>query len=137
MTNYKDETGNRYGLLTVLRRADHKEHEKVAHWVCLCDCGNVTEARGSSLRSGGKRSCGCLRSENGKSLSSCEHHRPYDMVGERYGSLLVIRRGGTSRNGSKWVCQCDCGNIVEIKGMSLRNGNTKSCGCSKKAKKVS
>ena len=28
-----------------------------------------------------------------------------------------------------WECQCDCGNIVYVNGTSLKNGNTKSCGC--------
>ena len=30
-----------------------------------------------------------------------------------------------------WKCQCDCGTITNIKGDSLRSGNTKSCGCGK------
>lgn len=30
-----------------------------------------------------------------------------------------------------WKCRCDCGNIVEVRGTSLKNGNTKSCGCKK------
>ena len=27
------------------------------------------------------------------------------------------------------MCKCDCGNFVEIVGIDLRNGHTKSCGC--------
>ena len=28
-----------------------------------------------------------------------------------------------------WVCKCECGNICEICGAELRNGDTQSCGC--------
>lgn len=28
-----------------------------------------------------------------------------------------------------WKCKCDCGRIFSASGISLRNGNTKSCGC--------
>ena len=28
-----------------------------------------------------------------------------------------------------WKCQCDCGNIITVRGADLWNGHTKSCGC--------
>ena len=31
-----------------------------------------------------------------------------------------------------WECLCDCGNIVNVAGSALKNGNTKSCGCYKR-----
>lgn len=43
---------------------------------------------------------------------------------------MVIGEGGRDNQGCiKWVCQCDCGNMIEVSGHSLRQGNTKSCGC--------
>ncbi|MBO7671969.1 hypothetical protein J6S88_01020, partial [bacterium] len=30
-----------------------------------------------------------------------------------------------------WKCECECGNIVFVESYSLKNGNTKSCGCLK------
>lgn len=30
---------------------------------------------------------------------------------------------------AQWLCICDCGNQVVVKGEHLKNGNTKSCGC--------
>lgn len=30
---------------------------------------------------------------------------------------------------AQWLCSCDCGNQVVVKGEHLKNGNTKSCGC--------
>lgn len=56
-----DLTGQRFGRLTVIRY-DHSEHDG-AHWLCKCDCGTEKVLAGYSLRSGSKRSCGCLNSE--------------------------------------------------------------------------
>jgi hypothetical protein len=51
---FKDETGKRHGRLTVIRMVGPGQ------WECVCDCGNRKVAMGTSLRSGGTRSCGCL-----------------------------------------------------------------------------
>ena len=59
-----EETGNRYGRLTVQRRVDELSHN--ATWLCLCDCGNTAEVTGTHLRRDqGTRSCGCLKKEQG------------------------------------------------------------------------
>ena len=58
----KDMTGQRFGRLTVLRRAGSTRHRE-ALWLCLCDCGNERTISGSSLRRGYSKSCGCLRDE--------------------------------------------------------------------------
>lgn len=51
--------------------------------------------------------------------------------GNRYGKLLVIKRVSSTIKGViRWECICDCGNTSEVQGSSLRNGSTKSCGCS-------
>ena len=59
--NFIDETGNRYGRLTVIQRSPR--HKKKAHWICQCDCGTITTVVGYSLRSGNTQSCKCLRAE--------------------------------------------------------------------------
>ena len=60
-----DETGNVYGHLTVLKRADNiitpNGRSHVA-WLCKCDCGNEIITTGKNLRNGMVRSCGCLKS---------------------------------------------------------------------------
>lgn len=55
-----------------------------------------------------------------------------DMVGRKYGKLVVLRENGRSHNRSvKWECICDCGKVVTVDGTSLRNGHTTSCGCNR------
>jgi hypothetical protein len=60
----KDETGNRYGRLTVIEQAPPPEHLKCqdsAYWRCHCECGNIVVVLGASLRKGNTASCGCLQ----------------------------------------------------------------------------
>lgn len=53
--------------------------------------------------------------------------------GLRFSRLLVLFRDETNTEKRvKWTCQCDCGNIVNVDGSKLRNGETKSCGCFQK-----
>lgn len=53
-----------------------------------------------------------------------------DEVGNRYGKLVVLRRGPNDKYGNaQWYCKCDCGNEKLINGSSLRRGLTISCGC--------
>lgn len=62
-----------------------------------------------------------------------------DLTDKRFGKLLVIKRedDALSANGKRfamWECICDCGNVAHVKGIYLRSGDTKSCGCSKRKK---
>jgi hypothetical protein len=57
-----NESGKRYGRLVVLNYT-HSNKDKKACWDCKCDCGNIHNATGKSLRSGKCKSCGCLADE--------------------------------------------------------------------------
>ncbi len=57
-----DLTGQRFGRLTVLRRAG-KSASRHTLWGCLCDCGQGVTVIGRDLRSGHTKSCGCLQRE--------------------------------------------------------------------------
>ena len=58
-TQYIDETGKRYGKLTVLE-LDTEKSSKNAFWKCKCDCGTLLTVEGTKLRSGHTQSCGCI-----------------------------------------------------------------------------
>ncbi|MBC5995273.1 hypothetical protein EAI30_07620 [Romboutsia ilealis] len=54
-------------------------------------------------------------------------------IGKRFGKLVVLERVDNSKDSRKvYRCQCDCGNITDIKGKYLYNGDTRSCVCHKK-----
>lgn len=117
-----DETGNKYGLLTVLRQAENRKTpsgRSYVAWECQCECGGTIIARGIDLRSGHTKSCGC-RKRGGRFINE---------IGNTYGKLTVIELVGFNNNYAEWLCQCDCGNQTIVKGANLRNGATHSCGC--------
>ena len=64
----KDETGNVYGKLTVIRYAETRKG--LAHWLCRCECGNMTAVAGSDIRKGSTVSCGCHRARAGGACSN-------------------------------------------------------------------
>lgn len=58
------------------------------------------------------------------------NHNFIDETGKQYGELTVLYRAENTKNGrAMWHCRCSCGNEIDVLGKSLRNGNTKSCGC--------
>jgi len=56
-----DLTGNTFGRLTVIERAENAG--KTTRWKCQCECGAETIVRQPDLKSGRTSSCGCLFSE--------------------------------------------------------------------------
>lgn len=55
------------------------------------------------------------------------------LKGQRFGRLIAIKdTGERKRNNVIWLCKCDCGNTVKVEAVSLKRGNTNSCGCLQK-----
>lgn len=57
-----DETGNKYGKLTVLYQYGWMENKREALWTCQCECGGTAVVQGGNLRTGNTKSCGCIKS---------------------------------------------------------------------------
>lgn len=56
---------------------------------------------------------------------------PHDLLGQRFGRLLVVGLAPTVRY-SRWRCRCDCGGTIVVPLNLLRmgeRGGTRSCGC--------
>lgn len=56
-----------------------------------------------------------------------------EMVGKRFVRWTVIERVPkpmyTSSTAAFYLCRCKCGTERIVNGQSLRNGDSKSCGC--------
>lgn len=54
----------------------------------------------------------------------------YDLTGERFGRLYVIKLDGKNKsNEYLWLCKCDCGKLCHATTYALRHGIKRSCGC--------
>ena len=67
----------------------------------------------------------CFKRQEGKNMDKAK-----DMTGKICGRLKVITRAPNDKYGNaRWLCLCECGKELVVKGQPLRSGKTKSCGC--------
>ena len=111
----------------VLSKTNLKALDNCNIFICKClNCGNIEQIASNVLRSKRKH---CICHQRQSTL--------IDMTGENYGYLTVISRDLSEKytgheQDSYWICKCNnCGNIKTIRGISLRKGVTRSCGCIK------
>jgi hypothetical protein len=60
--------------------------------------------------------------------------KPPNIIGARFGQLVVLRRAGKTpdRGRTLWLCQCDCGKRTVVRDDSLKySKGSRSCGCRK------
>ena len=55
--------------------------------------------------------------------------RAKELLGQRFGHLVVLSKAERRRDRTAWFCVCDCGREHCATTQDLVAGNTKSCGC--------
>lgn len=122
--DYDTMIGKKFGKLTVLKRVEKNKNfaNRCFRYLCKCECGNITEVNGNSLRTGHTMSCGCSRKKkNIKDLTGC-----------RFGSLNVQKFINVDdERRAVWECICDCGKTITVNSHQLLSYSTTSCGCRK------
>lgn len=118
--NRLDRVGERYGTLTVIALNEAKSHDGKLVYSCKCDCGAVVDVASSNLP---KK----MRSHKGCPIGAKPRYE--DLIGRRFGRLVVQGFAGRTDRGATWNCVCDCGQTKIVVGKDLRSGRTKSCGC--------
>ncbi|WP_050741559.1 AP2 domain-containing protein [Acetobacterium bakii] len=117
--------GQRFGQLVAIEETEKIGKDPHLAWRCQCDCGNIIITRGYLLTGGKKTDCGCIT------------NRAVNILGERFGRLMVIAPAGLDKyKNAQWLCRCDCGTEKVIQGVALRRGAVQSCGCLKLEKKA-
>jgi len=107
-------------------------------YVACPDCGTRrwSACKKDNLLGAGQKPCPSCRNKRNAKARKGKYHAPnrLNLVGQRFGRLLVLDDAGTRRKSSNraeslWLCQCDCGNKKVITGTNLRTGDATSCGC--------
>lgn len=121
-----DYIGHEFGKLTILKDGEGLYEGKIKRRsvICKCECGNEKEVLLRVIRKGKQKSCGCLAS---KPIKFEE--------GEKIGFWKVIEVDAQpyfSPKGDRMTTckvQCVCGKEKIITKNSLKNGESRSCGC--------
>lgn len=66
---------------------------------------------------------------NNKSRQCRECSYGENLIGQRFGKLVVLSKAFRKNNHRYWHCQCDCGKECDVTTTALRTGQTQSCGC--------
>jgi len=85
-----DLTGQRFNKLTVisLNRVSRTNGQDRRAWLCRCDCGGLTVALSSDLKSDKHKSCGCLQLEAVTKHGGCPRRGKRNIS---YGSWSCMR----------------------------------------------
>lgn len=139
--NDNDIIGKVFRELTILAELTKEEKEENnygwrRYYWCQCSCGNKIAAQGSAVKSGHKKSCGCLnkkRDPNTNNSHIGEKHGKLTIVGWHYQKRMVKKE---ERTEAVYDCLCECGNICKSTYSKLKNNKKVSCdSCSKQRRK--
>lgn len=126
MGKVSDLTGQKFGRLTVIKRAENHRSpngQTRAQWLCMCDCGNPNPVivTTSNLKRNNTMSCGCYQKE--RTSQTNKKYNTYDLSGE-YGVGYL-----SNSNKQFYFDKCDYDKIKEYCWLSsgeyiiARNGN--------------
>ncbi|WP_260664317.1 hypothetical protein [Streptococcus dysgalactiae] len=62
-----DLTGKTFNRLTVIKEVPNSK--KDTYWLCRCSCGKFVEIKGTAIKNGTTKSCGCLALEIAQNLA--------------------------------------------------------------------
>lgn len=106
MNGRKDMTGQQIGEWTI------GEYLGDGLYRCTCSCGNIKNLKGTYLRTGQSKSCGC------------KSNKFNDLTGKVFGEWKVLEYLGKQ----KWKCKCSCGKIGNISYYDLMHNKSTNCG---------
>jgi hypothetical protein len=129
MSRIIDLTGQKYGRLTVIKKAEKSENGR-AFWHCRCECGNEKTVLGKDLRSGNSKSCGCLKKElmsSRMTTHGCTNTRLYNIwysMKQRCENPSTEKSRMNYKNRGITICP-EWHDISSFQEWALSNGYTK------------
>lgn len=131
MARLNNLTGNRYGRLVVIKRANDYITPSGRHyvqWLCRCDCGNTTIVIGDALVRHKTKSCGCYRNDKNTEKFSTHGESNNNKL---YGVWCSMKTRCYNRNsqyyshyGGRGITVHDSwrNNYIEFKEWAIKNG---------------
>ncbi len=116
---------SQFGELSITTRFELKDDWRHGYFRYVCSCGRRGRVQLAALRRG-KRDCGAYIPHR------VEPHveRPHPVCpGMRFERWLVLFRLGHLGAPAWFLCKCDCGEERAVRGNSLMQGVSRSCGC--------
>ena len=119
-----DLSGQKYGRLTVISRAEGKDKRRV-YWLCRCECGKEVVVQSSQLRTGHTRSCGCLLDGSYNVTHGMTHTRLYRLWFTMKQRCTDPKSSGYHKYGAKGITICEEWMTFEpFMKWALKNGYT-------------
>lgn len=131
----KNLTGDVFGEMKAVEVVGIKNRYALWKFECI-KCGTTREISAKRINSNSIFKCQKCNVKNNKEKSPKPKRKiinPEDIIGKNFGSWYVVKKDGRSKAGQKlYLCKCACGTERKITAVSLVNGSTTSCGCSRK-----
>lgn len=116
------------------KNSKYNYKERMVVVICpFCSKEFSTRLRNLTRKDSSVQSCQeCAKKIRMEKFSSCGAESALDLVGTRFGKLVVLDKTNKRKKRSVvWHCQCDCGNECEVSSVDLQRGHKLSCGCIK------
>ena len=130
-----DLKGKKFGLLTVIEKAESKNGK--TYWKCKCECGVEKEIQTGHLTSGAIKSCGSVDCKNKISnFTSKETLRTCEICGQNFIPNSPTRKycydcSPISKNGDKSSTIIALRQAMKKQAVKLKGGKCERCGYDK------
>ena len=102
-----------------------KFKDKKSVWLFRCHCGKEFQSFAKPIKSGFKKSCGCLYNKGKNNSRFVDRTKEELPNGIKALKFLYF----TDNHKSIWLFRCHCGREFEANASNIRSENTSSCGC--------
>ena len=106
MSRFIDITGQKFNKLTAIERLENGSGG-VPIWLCKCDCGNFTRVRGSNLKNGSVKSCGCMLKNGTTTTHGLSHSKIYNIWNGMKARCSNPKSCSYKRYGARGISVCD------------------------------